>query len=146
MYFDEFRVGQVFHLEPITATLEEILAFARQYDPQRIHVDADFASQGPFGGLIASGYHTLSMVWSRWIAKDVLGDASMGGPGLDRVQWLYPVRPGDTLYTTVTISQARLSKSQPRGIIGMHFEVVNQEGARVMSTDGAALIQLRPEG
>lgn len=76
----------------------------------------------------------------------MLGDASMGGPGLDRVQWLYPVRPGDTLYTTVTISQARLSKSQPRGIIGMHFEVVNQEGARVMSTDGAALIQLRPEG
>ena len=146
MYFEEIREGQQYRLEPITVTLQDILEFAKRYDPQRIHTDEKFATTGPYGGIIASGYHTLSLVWSRWIEADVMGDASMGGPGLERVQWLRPVRPGDTLYATVTIPTARLSRSQPKGIIGIHFSVVNQEGDPVMETEGAAFIQLRPSG
>lgn len=145
MYFDEFYKGQQYRLKPITFTLEDIVHFARRYDAQRIHTDEAFAEKGPFRGIIASGYHTMSVVWSRWIEADILGDASMGGPGLDQVRWLHPVRPNDTLHTTVTISEARLSRSQPRGIIGMHFSVVNQDAAEVMTMDSVALIKLRPQ-
>ncbi|NMP22709.1 MaoC family dehydratase [Sulfobacillus harzensis] len=145
MYFEEFRPGTAYTLRPIEVTEQAILQFASVFDPQRIHLDPEFARKGPFGGLIASGYHTLSWVWSRWIEANVLGDESMGGPGLDRVEWLAPVRPGDTLTTVVTITSVRRSKSRPRGIVSMHFEVVNQDGTRVMAYDAAALVRLRPE-
>ncbi len=144
MYFEEFRVGSQYHLAPIEVTEEEILAFARRFDPQRIHVDRDYAKNGPFGELIASGYHTLALVWRRWVDAQVLGDESMGGPGLEHVQWLVPVRPGDMLNTTVTVTEARRSRSQPRGIVSLHFEVRNQSNAQVMACDGAALVRLRP--
>ncbi len=143
MYFEEFRPGDTYHLRPAVVSEADIVSFAQVFDPQRIHVDRAFAEAGPFGGLIASGYHTLSLVWSRWIEANVIGDQSMGGPGLDHVQWLAPVRPGDQLNTVVTITGARRSKSRPRGIVTMHFEVVNQDGARVMAYDGAAMVQLK---
>lgn len=144
MYFEEFREGTVYRLEPIQVSREDIIQFAQQYDPQRIHIDEGFSVEGPFGGLIASGYHTLAVVWSRWAEANVMGDQSMGGPGLDTVQWLAPVRPGDTLYTTVTIMETRPSTSKPRGIIRFRFEVENQEAVPIMVTEGAALIRLRP--
>lgn len=144
VYFEEFRQGEVYWLEPVIVTGEEILAFARQFDPQRIHVDAAFAAEGPFGGLIASGYHTLVLVWKRWIEANVVGDESMGGPGLDEVRWLAPVRPGDLLNPTVTISAARRSQSQRRGIVSLHFDVTNQDGVTVMTCDGAMLVRLTP--
>lgn len=144
MYFEEFRAGQVYHLDPVEVSEEAILAFAQQYDPQRIHIDAEYAAEGPFHGLIASGYQTLSVVWSAWIRAGILGDESMGGPGLEHVQWLAPVRPGDRLATVVTITEARRSRSQRRGIVSMHFEVANQDGIRVLAYDAAALVRLTP--
>lgn len=142
MIFEAFHEGQTYTLKPITVTREDIIAYAEKFDPQRLHVDEDYAASGPFGGLIASGYHTLSLVWSRWIDADILGDESMGGPGLDRVQWLAPVRPADTLSTTVTITARRRSQSQPRGIISLHFDVVNQDRVRVMAYEAVALVKL----
>lgn len=144
MYFEEFQIGTEYPLKPIHVSREDIIQFAEQYDPQKIHVDEEFAAEGPFGGLIASGYHTLAVVWSRWVQANAMGDESMGGPGLDTVQWLAPVRPGDTLYTTVTITETRRSNSKPRGIILFRFEVQNQDGTSVMVTEGAALMRLRP--
>lgn len=145
MYFEEFRAGTEYRLEPIHVSGEDILAFSRQYDPQRIHMDPEFAASGPFGGLIASGYQTLALVWRRWIEANVLGDESMGGPGLEHVKWLAPVRPDDTLHTVVTVTEARRSRSQPRGIVSFHFDVKNQTGTPVMTYDGAALVRLRME-
>lgn len=144
MYFEEFREGTAYRLPPITVTEEEILEFARRYDPQRIHIDPDFAAEGPFGSIIASGYHTLSIVWARWIEANILGEESLGGPGLERVQWLAPVRPHDILSIEVTVTAARLSNSKPRGIVSFHFDVSNQAGTRVMAMDGAAMLKLRP--
>lgn len=144
MYFEAFRAGAVYRLQPVTLSAAEIVAFAREFDPQRIHVDPNFAAQGPFGGLIASGYHTLAAVWKRWIEAGVLGDESMGGPGLDEVKWLAPVRPDDVLNTTVTISTTRRSERLERGIVSLHFDVVNQDGIRVMTCDGAVMVQLAP--
>ncbi len=144
MYFEEFQQGTVYRLDPIQVSREDIIQFAQQYDPQKIHIDEAFSAQGPFGGLIASGYHTLAVVWARWAEAHVMGDESMGGPGLDTVQWLAPVRPGDTLYTTVTITETRRSTSKPRGIIRFRFEVENQDAVPIMVTEGAALIRLRP--
>ena len=143
MYFEEFYVGQAFPLEPVVVTKEDILAFARPFDPQRIHVDESFAAKGPYGGLIASGYHTLSVVWSQWIKADVLGDQSLGGLGLDRVVWSAPVRPGDQLSTTVAVARVRKSSNLVRGIVSFHFDVQNQDDVTVMVTDGVALVQRR---
>lgn len=145
VYFEAFRVGQVFHLPSFSLSEEDIVQYARQFDPQRIHVDREFADQGPFGGLIASGYHTLARVWAAWINAGILGDESMGGPGLDSVKWLVPVRPGDELTVTVTVTGARRSESKPRGIVSFHFQTVNQRGETVMTTDGAALLRLNPD-
>lgn len=142
MHFEDFRTGTEYQLEPIAVTEDAIVKFATAFDPQRIHVDPEFSRNGPFGGLIASGYHTLAMVWRGWVDRDVLGEQSMGGPGLEHVKWLAPVRPGDVLHTTVTITGARRSKSRPRGIVSFHFSVRNQSGVEVMSYDTAAMVAL----
>ncbi len=144
VYFEEFRTGDVYRLEPVSMSAEAIVTFAREFDPQRIHVDPSFAAEGPFGGLIASGYHTLVAVWKRWIEAGALGDESMGGPGLDQVKWLAPVRPDDRLNATVTIAAVRRSQSLERGIVSLHFDVVNQDGVRVMTCDGAVMVRLTP--
>ncbi len=144
MYLDEFVSGTVYRLDPILVSEEEIIAFARRFDPQRIHIDAEFAENGPFSGLIASGYHTLALAWAGWIRRNILGDESMGGPGLERVQWLAPVRPGDVLRVEVTVGDVRPSKTKPRGTVHFHFEVFNQSGVQVMASDGAALVRIRP--
>lgn len=80
MVFEDFQVGHQYTLKPVVMKESDMIAYARQFDPQRIHVDAEFAREGPFSGLIASGYHTLSVVWSQWIEAGILGDESLGGP------------------------------------------------------------------
>lgn len=142
MYFEDVKTGTEYKLEPIKMTETEILAFARQFDPQGIHTDPDFAEAGPFGGLIASGYHTLAAVWRKWVDAGVMGDESMGGPGLERLQWLAPVRPGDVLQTTVTVVATHRSQNKPRGVMQIRIEVSNQTGERVMAVDGVVLLKL----
>ena len=77
----------------------EIMDFARKYDPQPIHTDREAAAEGPFGGLIASGWHTGSMVFRLWVDLGFMEKSSLGGPGIENLRWLVPVRPGDTLHT-----------------------------------------------
>ena len=141
MYFEEFYPGQEFSLEPFVMTLEEIQDFARKYDPQPIHIDLDYAAEGPFAGVIASGFHTLSAVWGRWIETGRFGRETLGGKGLERVEWRAPVRPGDTLKTTVKVVETRGSLNQPRGSVRLYFETKNQAGIVVMVTEGTVLIK-----
>lgn len=141
MYFEEFYPGQEFSLEPFVMTLEEIQDFARKYDPQPIHIDLDYAAEGPFAGVIASGFHTLSAVWGRWIETGQFGRETLGGKGLERVEWRAPVRPGDTLKTTVKVVETRGSLNQPRGSVRLNFETKNQAGIVVMVTEGTVLIK-----
>ena len=96
-YFDDFAPGQDIDLGTRTVTEEEIVAFARDYDPQPFHVDREAAAHSIYGGVIASGWHTCGMMM-RMVVDGLLNrSASMGSPGLDGVRWLAPVRAGDTL-------------------------------------------------
>jgi acyl dehydratase len=132
-YFEDFRPGEVFELGEVTVTESEILEFARRYDPQPIHVDPEAAREGPFGGLIASGWHTGSL-FMRLFATDFLNPAaSLASPGLEELRWLRPVRPGDVLRGRYEILEAVPSTNDPgRGTLRGRGEFVNQQGEVVL--------------
>lgn len=133
-YFEDFEVGQVIELGSHLVTEPEIIAFAREYDPQPFHLDHEKGKTSLFGGLAASGWHTGSLMM-RMFVDTVLNDAdSMGSPGLDDLRWLRPVFPGDTISARTTILESRLSNSRPNmGIIRHRWEGVNQDGVLVLS-------------
>jgi len=95
-YFEDFAPGQDIDLGTRTVTEEEIVTFAREYDPQPFHVDRDAAAHSIYGGVIASGWHTCGMMMRMVVDGLLKRSASMGSPGLDGVRWLAPVRAGDT--------------------------------------------------
>ncbi len=131
--FDDLRAGQRIDLGTTTVTEDEILAFAREFDPQPFHVDPDAAAASPYGGLIASGWHTCSL-FMRLLAEGFLNDtASLGSPGIDELRWPAPVRPGDVLRGELEVLEARVSSSKPdRGILRSRFEMTNGDGVSVL--------------
>ena len=134
LYFEDLEPGRVHELGSHTVSEEEIVAFARQWDPQSFHVDPEAAKESVFGGLIASGWHTGAM-WMRLYVDSLLdGAASMGSPGIEELRWLAPVRPGDTLHGRLTVLEATPSERRPdRGTVRIRGEMVNQDGVTVMS-------------
>lgn len=140
-YFEDFHIGDTFEFGPLTITQEEIIAFARQFDPQYFHTDPERARDSFFGELVASGWHTGAL-FMRMFVDDLLGSAaSMGSPGLDRIRWLKPAHPGDTLRGRFTVTDARTSKSRPgMGILTSHCEVFNQQNELLMTFDGTHFI------
>ena len=145
-YFEDFRVGEIVTLGTVTPSAEEIIAFARQFDPQPFHTDPAAAKQSVFGGLIASGWHTISL-YMRLLVDGMIAKLaeSQGSPGVDKIEWLKPVRPGDTLTGRVTILELIPSKSRPdRGTIRTLGEMVNQKGETVMTMRGIGFFGRRP--
>lgn len=144
-YFEDLTEGRVIALGARQITLEEIIDFAQQYDPQSFHVDEDAARSSAFGGLIASGIHTLGFYMRHFVDGLLSDSTSLGSPGLDEVRWPCPVRPGDVLECTYRVQSARLSRSQPdRGIVHGLGEAVNQDGVTVMSLKVVNLFGTRP--
>jgi acyl dehydratase len=143
-YFEDFQVGAVYEFGSITVTEPEIIAFARQFDPQVMHTDPVAAAKGATGGLIASGWHTMALMM-RMYADHYLPENGLPAPGVDEVRWTRPVRPGDTLRMRVTIEEARVSQSKPdRGIIRPFAEVLNQRGEVVLTVRPINLVRRRP--
>lgn len=144
IYFEDLPAGDVRESPPRTITREEMLAFARQYDPQPFHLDEDAARTTIYGGLIASGWLTVA-VMMRLLWDTLLKDAvSLGSPGADEVRWLKPVRPGDTLRARFTVVEAVPSRSKPdRGVVKTLTEVRNQHGEVVMTMRGLGLFGRR---
>jgi acyl dehydratase len=132
--FEDFEPGQVYELGSTTVTEEEIVDFARRFDPQPFHLDAEAAKDSDFGGLIASGWHTGAM-WMRLYVDSLLGGGSgQGSSGIEELRWLAPVRPGDTLSGRLTVLETTPSERLPhRGTIRIRGEMVNQDGVTVMS-------------
>jgi acyl dehydratase len=132
-YFEDYIPDSVYEYGSITISRQEILEFARKYDPQPFHVDPEAASHGPFGGLIASGWHTASIMMRLFADHYLSRVASLGGPGVDELRWLKPVRPGDSLRIRVTVLEAKRSSSKTdRGLVRSLVEVFDQEGDPVM--------------
>ncbi len=134
LYLDDLSVGQKWHGGPIEMTESEIVRFAREYDPQPMHMDADAAAKGRFGGLIASGWHVASLVMRDFVEKAPFGDTPLLGLGIDGLEWRLAVRPGDILNITREILDVAPSRSKPdRGLVTMRMTVTNQDGAVVMT-------------
>jgi acyl dehydratase len=128
-----------------TVSEVEILEFARRYDPQPIHIDADTASDGPFGGLIASGWHLACLFASLWVPDVLASDSNMWSPGIEELRWLVPVRPGDELTARSRVLDAWPSASKDgRGTIVGEYELTNQLGQVVMRFRGRGQIPRRP--
>ena len=146
-YLEDFRPGQRFFLGRRTVTRDEIVAFAREFDPQSFHLDEAAAARSIFGGLAASGWHTAS-IYMRLLVDGLLREsASLGSPGIDELRWHRPVRPGDTLDAHATIRGVRPSRSKPdRGIVRADYEMTDGNGARVLSMKGIGLFARRPAG
>jgi len=123
----------------------EMIAFARLYDPQNIHIDAAFAAKGPYGGLIASGWHTGGLMMRLLVENFLSNESSLGSPGVDELRWPAPARPGDRLRVQATIEDARPSNSKPdRGIVTTLIEVLNQDDTVVMTMRGVNFVLRRP--
>jgi acyl dehydratase len=145
LYFEDFIVGLRRELGSRSLSEEEMIGFAREYDPQPFHIDPEAAARSPFGSLIASGWQTCAVTMRILCDSFLLESASLGSPGVDEVRWTKPVRPGDTLTVFSTVLEARASRSKPdRGVIVSATEVVNQKGEVVMTMRGMTMMSTRP--
>jgi len=144
-YFDDYVPGTTHDCGSVSVSQAEIISFAIQFDPQPFHVDPEAAARGPFGGLIASGWHTAALVMRQLVDHYLSAEASLGSPGLDEMRWPDPVRPGDTLRVRATVADARRSQSRPdRGIMKTMIEAVNQDGRTVMRATATNFLRVRP--
>ena len=144
-YWEDYREGDVTELGPLEVTREEILDFARRFDPQPFHVDERAADAGPFGGLAASGWHTAAMFMRLFVDGILNGSASMGSPGVEELRWTAPVRPGDLLSARVRVVETYPSERRPdRGTVITESEVLNQDGAVVMTMRARGFFRRRP--
>ncbi len=145
-YFDDYLPGATYDCGSISVSEDEIVSFARQFDPQPFHLDPAAAARGPFGGLIASGWHTAALVMRQLVEHYLPEEASLGSPGLDEMRWPDPVRPGDTLRVRASVVETRRSLSKPdRGIMRTAIEAVNQDGRTVMRATAINFLRVRPD-
>jgi len=143
-HFEDYAPGAVFEYGEMQVTEPEIVEFARRFDPQYIHVDRERAAQGPFGGLIASGWHTAAMMMRLIVDNFLPRRACRGSPGVDELRWLRPVRPGDVLSVRLSIVEATQSRSKPdRGVVRTLCEVLNQDREVVLSLRAMNIIARR---
>ena len=133
-FFEDYLAGSVHEIGSVRVDKDEVVEFARRYDPQVFHIDEKAAERTIFGGLIASGWHTGALMM-RLLADNFLSRvASLGAPAVDELRWHLPVRPGDVLSVRATVLQTRRSRSKPdRGVMRTRVEVTNQRGEVAMS-------------
>lgn len=145
-YFHDYQPGERFEFGNYLVTEDEILEFARQYDPQAFHLDHDAAAKTHFGGLVASGWMTCSIMMRMLVDHYISPLSSMGSPGLENIKWLVPVRPGDRLRTQVKVISTRQSKSKPdRGFVVVEQAVLNQQDQTVLTINGSGMYRVRPD-
>ena len=143
-YFEDYIPGSVYEFGSMRVEEEEMVEFARRYDPQAFHVDPEAARKSAFGGLIASGWFTSALTMRLVVDHYISRVASMGSPGAGEVRWLRPVRPADELSIRVEILTARRSKSKPdRGIVRAFVEVLNQHREVVMTREAVGIVRCR---
>ncbi len=144
-YFEDYLLGTTYECGTISFDEASIINFAKEFDPQPFHVNPVAAASGPFGGLIASGWHTAALTMRLLVENYLSAEASLGGAGADEVRWPYPVRPGDTLRVRATVVESRRSLSKPdRGIIKTLAEAANQDGRTVMRCTAINFLRVRP--
>jgi acyl dehydratase len=145
-YFDDYALGSTYECGSVSIDQASMVAFAKEFDPQPFHVDPVAAAAGPYGGLIASGWHTAALVMRLLVENYLAAESSLGSAGLDELRWPHPVRPGDTLRVRATVVESRRSLSKPdRGIVKTVVEATNSGGATVMRATAINFMLARPD-
>jgi acyl dehydratase len=132
MRFSDFVAGTVLRAGPRVVTADEIVEFARRYDPQPFHVDLAYATASRWGGLIASGWMTCGIAMDLAVRHILDGSESIGSPGVDELKWENPVRPGEQLTLTVTVLESKVSSSGRTGVVRWRWELYKQGDERVL--------------
>ena len=145
-YLEDYVEGSSQDAGSVTISEADILEFAQRYDPQPFHIDPIVAAQTPYGGIIASGWQTAALTMRLLLDNVISGETSLGSPGIGKLSWILPVRPGDTLRPRVHVTSNRRSNSKPDcGIITIDVDVYNQKNELVMSAhDWVAIVRVRP--
>nr|WP_313809528.1 MaoC family dehydratase [Sphingobium sp.] len=149
VYFEDVVVGAKTEFGPLTISREEIITFARQFDPQPFHLSDEAAAETHFGSLASSGWHTtaltMKMMVAVWQQKPGVQAASLGAMGVDELRWMQPVRPGDTLRGISEVIETKASRSRPEmGIVKTHITLFNQRDEPVLSMKPIAMFRTRP--
>ncbi len=143
-WWEDFTVGSTWPYGPYAVTRDEILEFARRYDPQPFHLDDAAAEQSLFKKLSASGWHTCAMTMRMMCDAYLLRTASLGSPGLESIKWHQPVYPGDVLEGAAVVLEARLMNSKPHvGLVHLAYQTRNQDGTTVLTMDGWGMTRQR---
>jgi len=143
-FFEDYSAGRVYEFGAITVSEREITDFAAQYDPQYFHVDPVKAAASEFGGIIASGWHTIGLAMRLYVDHYLSHVASLASPGVDEIRWPNPLLPGDRVRIRVTILEARPSRSKPdRGIVRARVEAMNQRDELVLSMIAVSILRRR---
>jgi acyl dehydratase len=144
-YFEDYAPGLTVDCGSFSLDEGQIIEFATAYDPQPFHVDPQAAAEGPYGGIIASGWQTTSLMMRQVVEHFISPESGLGAGGIDELRWPRPVRPGDILRVTVTVLEARRSASKPdRGIIRSRMELANGAGQTVMTLTAVNFVLVRP--
>ncbi|MFX1762530.1 MaoC family dehydratase [Paraburkholderia sp. A1RI-2L] len=145
--YEDLEVGKAYEVGSHTFGREEIVQFAQQFDPQPFHLSEAAGEASHFGGLVASGWHTCSVMMGLLVRNFLEGSTSMGSPGIDEIRWIKPVRVGDTITLTNNIVSKRVSQSKPdRGIVETRWEGRNQHGEIVVTVSSKGLFGLTHPG
>ena len=143
-FFEDYIAGSVYEFGSVKVEENEIIEFARRYDPQPFHTDPVAARATQFGGVVASGWHTAGMAMKLLVENYLPRGSGLGSPGVDQLRWHKPVRPGDILSVRVTIAETKPSQSKPdRGLLRSFVEVMNQRREIVTSWRGMMVLLRR---
>ncbi|MGV8080091.1 MAG: MaoC family dehydratase [Syntrophales bacterium] len=144
MLFDDFHAGDRFESPGLTMTESAIIDFALHFDSQAFHMDAEAARHSIYGGLIASGIHTIAATFRLCLMTGLLKN-NLGSPGFDELRWLLPVRPGDTLRALAEVLETKPHRSHPdRGIVRLKIATLNQRGETVQTIVCNLMIRRQP--
>ena len=145
LWWEDFKVGERSEMGRHTFGADEIVTFARQFDPQPFHTDPQAARESAFGGLIASGWHTCAVGMRLMVDQYIGRTVSLGSPGIEDIRWLKPVRAGDTLTYSRTVTASRASATRAGvGLVKHRWEAVNQSGETVLTMEGWGMYGRRP--
>ena len=145
-YIEEFTQGEVFRSKPWRITQQEIIEFASKFDPQPFHTDPVAAQDSIFGGLIASGFHSIAAAFRVFWDMGMFEGTSLGGPGADYVKWLRPIRPDQDLILEIIVKSARKSNKNPdRGVLSAQFLIYDSDNEIACDSVVVAFIRARPD-
>lgn len=144
-YFEDFTPGEIIALGSRKVTESEIVDFARQFDPQPFHLDREAGAKSIFGGLVASGWHSCSLLMRLMVDGLLHETSSMGSPGIDEIRWLLPVRPDDVLTGSYRVLAVKPSVSKPdRGVVSTESTLTNAAGQLVLVVRSKGMFGRRP--